>query len=159
MIHSLLTSPLLEDDTNLLFPNLEDPLAPPPPIAHTLADIDTGRSYCNAYNLLCLGQPKHIMCGIILYINKLAVDHHGHISLEPVYFTLSMFNKKTRNKPEAWHPLVGYIPNLGLQSKAENWHSMLSSQKVQFYHDILSQVLLSSVQLQQSNPMPFHLSY
>ena len=158
MIHSLLTSPLMEDDTNLLFPNLEDPLAPPPPIVLTLADIDTGRSYRNAYNLLCRGRPKHIMCGIILYIDKLAVDRHGHLSLEPVYFTLSIFNQKTRNKPEAWRPL-GYIPNLGLQSKAENRHSMLSSQKVQLYHDILSRILRSLVELQQSEPMPFHLSF
>ncbi len=158
MIHSLLTSPLMEDDNNLLFPNLEDPLAPPPAIVHTLADIDTGRSYRNAYNLLCRGRPKHIMCGIILYIDKLAVDRHGHLSLEPVYFTLSIFNQKTRNKPEAWRPL-GYIPNLGLQSKAENRHSMLSSQKVQLYHDILSRILLSLVQVQQADPMPFHLSY
>jgi hypothetical protein len=35
---------------------------------------------------------------------------------------------------------------------------MLSSQKVQLYHDILS-ILLSLVQLQQAEPMLFHLSY
>jgi hypothetical protein len=50
------------DDTNLLFPNLEDPLAPPPTIVHTLADIDTGRSYRNAYNLLCRGDELSISC-------------------------------------------------------------------------------------------------
>jgi hypothetical protein len=94
MIHPLLTSPLMEDSDNLLFPNLEDPLAPPPTVVHTLADIDTGCSYRNAYNLLCRGKPKHILCGIILYIDKLALDRHGHLSLEPVYFTLSIFNKK-----------------------------------------------------------------
>jgi hypothetical protein len=54
-----------------------------------------------------------VMCGIILYTDNLAVDHHSHLSLEPVYFTLSLFNQKTRNKPEAWHRL-GYIPNIGL---------------------------------------------
>jgi hypothetical protein len=37
------------------------------------------------------------MCGVILYIHKLAVDRHAHLSLEPVYFTLSIFNQKTRN--------------------------------------------------------------
>jgi hypothetical protein len=76
-----------------------------------------------------------------------------------VYFTLSIFNKKMWNKPEAWHPLA-YIPNLGLQSKAENWHSMLSSQKVQLYHDILScTIMLPLIHFQQTGPMPFHLSY
>jgi hypothetical protein len=158
MIQSLLTSPLMEDDNNLLFPNLADPLAPPPDLVNTLADIDTGRSYRNAYNLLCRGRPRHILCGIILYIDKLAVDRHGHLSLEPVYFTLSIFNQKTRNKPEAWRPL-GYIPNLSLQSKAESRHSMLSSQKVQLYHDILGRILHPLCQVQQDAPMPFHLSY
>ena len=66
MIHSLLTSPLMEDDSNLLFPNLDDPLAPPPPdVVHMLADIDTGRSYGKAYDLLCHGFPRHILCGTI----------------------------------------------------------------------------------------------
>jgi hypothetical protein len=127
-------------------------------VVHTLADIDTGRSYRNAYDLLCRGKPKHILCGIILYIDNLAVNRHGHLSLEPVHFTLSIFNQKTRNKPEAWRPL-GYIPNLGLQSKAENMHSMSSSQKVQLYHDILSRIMLPLCQLQQSPPMLFQLSY
>jgi hypothetical protein len=48
LFHSLLTSPLMEDSDNLLFPNLEDPLAPPPTVVHTLADVDTGCSYRNA---------------------------------------------------------------------------------------------------------------
>ncbi len=148
----------MEDDSNLLFPDLNDPLAPPPLTVNTLADIDTGRIYRGAYDLLCRGRPNHVLCGIILYIDKLAVDCHGHLSLEPIYFPLSIFNQKTRNKPEACRPL-GYIPNLGLQSKAENRHSMLSSQKVQLYHDILSRILLSLVQVQQADPMPFHLSY
>jgi hypothetical protein len=158
MIQSLLTSPLMEDSTNLLFPNLDDPLAPPPDVVETLADIDTGRSYRRAYDLLCRGRPKHILCGILIYIDKLAVDRHGHLSLEPVYCTLSIFNQKTRNKPEAWRPL-GYIPNLGLQSKAESLHGMSSSQKVQLYHDILSRILHGLCEVQQSAPMPYHLSY
>jgi hypothetical protein len=92
MIESLLTSYLMEDDSNLLFPpDLNDPLAPPPLVVNTLADIYTGHIYQGAYNLLCRGRPNHVLCGIILYIDKLAVDCHGHLSLEPVYFTLSMF--------------------------------------------------------------------
>jgi hypothetical protein len=40
-----------------------------------------------------------------LYFDKIATDRHGHLSLEPVYFTLTMFNRKTRNQPQAWRPL------------------------------------------------------
>jgi hypothetical protein len=158
MVESLLTSSLMEDDSNLLFPDLNDPLAPPPVTVNTLADIDTGRIYRGAYDLLCRGRPNHVLCGIILYIDKLAVDRHGHLSLEPVYFTLSIFNQKTRNNPQAWRPL-GYIPNIGLMSKAESRHSMTSSQKVQFYHDILGHILAPLVQLQQADAMPLPLLY
>jgi hypothetical protein len=158
MVQSLLTSSLIEDDSNLLFPDLTNPLAPPPLVVTTLADIDTGRIFRRAYDVLCRGHPNHVMCGIILYIDKLAVDRHGHLSLEPVYFTLSMFNQKTRNKPQAWRPL-GYIPNIGLMSKAESRHSMTSSQKVQLYHDILGRILAPLIQLQQDDPMDFPLFY
>jgi hypothetical protein len=48
-----------------------------------------------------------------------------------------IFNKKTRNWPEAWRPL-GYIPNIGLMPKAESTHAMKSLVKVQLYDNILS---------------------
>ncbi len=122
MVESLLYLLLAKDDKNLLFPNPDDPLAPPPAEVKNIADIDTGHVYRNAYKNLCTC-PNHVVCGIICYIDKLAMDRHGHLSLEPVYFTLSIFNQKTRNGPEAWRPL-GYIPNIGLMSKVESTHAM-----------------------------------
>jgi hypothetical protein len=109
MIESLIYSSLAKDDSNLLFPNPDDPLAPPPTEVTRIADIDTGRVYRNAYKNLC-HRPNDILCGIIAYIDKLATDRHGHLSLEPVYFTLSIFKQKTRNRPEAWRPLLATYP-------------------------------------------------
>jgi hypothetical protein len=157
MIESLLYSSLAMDDNNLLFPNPDDPLAPPPTEVTTIADIDTGRVYRNAYNNLC-NRPNHILCGIIAYIDKLATDRHGHLSLEPVYFTLSIFKQKTRNRPEAWRPL-GYIPNIGLMSKAESAHAMKSSDKVQLYHDILTKIFQPLAELQSKGGLPYELHY
>jgi hypothetical protein len=65
---------------------------------------------------------------------------------------------KTSNKLQAWCPL-GYIPNIGLMSKAKSQHSMTSSQKVKFYHDILGHILVPLIQLQQSDAMLFPLLY
>ena len=49
MIESLLLySPLPKDDSNLLFPNPDDPLAPPLSVVTMIADIFTGRAYRNA---------------------------------------------------------------------------------------------------------------
>jgi hypothetical protein len=42
MIESLLYSSLAKDNNNLLFPNPDDPLAPPPSVVQNIADIDTG---------------------------------------------------------------------------------------------------------------------
>ena len=66
MIESLLYSSLAQDESNLLFPNPDDPMDPPPAKVTMIADIDTGRSYQNANKKLC-HQPNHILCGIIVY--------------------------------------------------------------------------------------------
>jgi hypothetical protein len=124
MIEFLLYWSLAKDDNNLLFPNPDDPLAPPPSVVQNIADIDTSYVYQTAHKNLCT-RPNQFVCGIICYLDKLATGQHGHLSLEPVYFVLSIFNKKTRNRPEAWRPL-GYIPNIGLMSKAESTHAMKS---------------------------------
>jgi hypothetical protein len=117
MIESLLYSSLAKDDNNLLFPNPDDLL-----VVQNIAGIGTGYVYRNAHKNLCT-RPNQVVCRIICYIDKLATGRHGHLSLEPIYFTLSIFNKKTRNRSEAWHPL-GYIPNIGLMLKAESTHAM-----------------------------------
>jgi hypothetical protein len=68
IIESLLYSKLAQDDSNLLFSNPDNPLAPPPAIISHLADIDTRRVYCRAYQETCTG-PKDILCGIVAYID------------------------------------------------------------------------------------------
>ncbi len=157
MIESLLYSSLAQDESNLLFPNPDDPLDPPPDEVTMIADIDTGKSYRHAYKKLC-HQPNHVLCGIIVYIDKLATDRHGYLSLEPVCFTLSIFNQKTRNPPEAWRPL-GYVPNIGLMSKAESTHAVKSAAKVQLYHNILSKIFRELATLQTQGGLPYQFDY
>jgi hypothetical protein len=157
MIESLLYSPLMDNHDNLLFPNPDNPLEGPPPLSDMLADVDTGKAYRRAHSLLCT-EPNHLLCGIILYIDKIATDRHGHLSLEPVYFTLTMFNRKTRNQPQAWRPL-GYIPNLGLQSKAESTHGLKKEAKIKLYHDVLRKILAPLGKLQTDGGLPFCLHY
>jgi hypothetical protein len=76
MIESLLYLSLAKDDNNLLFPNADDPLAPPPSVVQNIADIDTGDVYRNAHKNLrtC---PNQAVCGIICYMDKLATGQHG----------------------------------------------------------------------------------
>jgi hypothetical protein len=50
MIELLLYLSLAKDDNNLLFPNPDDPLAPPPPEVQNIADINARDVYRNAHN-------------------------------------------------------------------------------------------------------------
>jgi hypothetical protein len=98
MIESLLYWSLAKVDNNLLFPNPDDLLAPPLSVVQNIADIDTGDVYRIAHKNLCT-HPNQVVCRIICYIDKLATGQRGHLSIEPVYFTLSIF-KFSIKKPE-----------------------------------------------------------
>jgi hypothetical protein len=136
-----------------LFPNPNNPMDPPPAKVTMIADIDTGRSWQNAYKTHC-HRPNHVLCGIIIYINNLATNRHEHLSLEPVCFTPSIFNQKMCNHPEAWRPL-GYVPNIGLMSKVKTTHAIKSAAKVQLYHDILSKIFRELAALQTKGGLPY----
>jgi hypothetical protein len=129
---SLLKSDLLLED-NLLLPNPGDLLGDLPLNVGAVADIDIGEAFHRGFCKIRNAHPTSIPVGIILYMDKLALDRHGHLLLEPVYFTLTLFNYKTRNQPNSWCPM-GYIQNLQLQSPAKMAKSTKGTDKVQLYH-------------------------
>ena len=65
------------------------------------------------YYLARYGKEKNrVICGIILSIDKTHTDVKGKLCLEPVKFSLSIFNTETRRKKySAWRRL-GYINDL-----------------------------------------------
>jgi hypothetical protein len=128
MVQSLLKASLMVEE-NLLFPDMDNPLPPPPPpMVETIANVDTGQVFRSAHGHLCTG-PNDVMCPLIMYLDRICINQHGHCSLEPGYATLGIYNVATRNKAEAWRPL-GYIPNLYLLSKNENKLMMNSLEKL-----------------------------
>ena len=48
---------------------------------------------------------------LIVFADKTHTDLHGALSLTPIIFTLTLFNRFARNNPKFWRPM-GYIPNL-----------------------------------------------
>jgi hypothetical protein len=104
---------LLEDETlmapeNLLINNLTpDDL---------LDDINSGEWYKAATIRLCINE-EDVLCPIILFIDATHVDKLSKWSLEPVLFTLGIFNRKTRNLSTAWRPL-GLVTNTIRMSSA-----------------------------------------
>ncbi len=156
MVQSLLKSSLMVEE-NMLFPDMDNPLAPPPARVETIADVDTGQVFRSAHGHLCT-RPDHVLCPLIMYLDRICIDQHGRCSLEPGYATLGIWNLGTRNKAEAWRPL-GYIPNLYLLSKNENKFRMNSLEKLRMYHEILDAMLASVVRLQSKGGVPFSFTY
>lgn len=157
MTMSLLKSEISVEE-NMLFPNKDDPFGDLPELVDAIADIDTGAAFRSAYRKTKAKFPRCLPVGHIVYMDKLAIDRHGHISLEPVYFTLTLFTRKARNKPNAWRPL-GYIPNLNLQSKAETGHLMKGAEKMQMYHDILADILRGMKELNDTGIQGYKFRY
>ena len=109
MFDSLLSDQELMREENLLFSPGSDTPQMPPDISNHLGDINTGDWFKNAYSNLCT-ESCDILCPIIIFIDKTQVDQMSKWSLEPVLFTLGIFNRATRNKSSAWRPL-GFIPD------------------------------------------------
>ena len=81
----------------------------------TIAEIQDSDWYKCAYdhyNKKIGKDSNRVICGIIITIDKTHTDWKGKLCLEPVQFTLSIFNTKTRKtKASAWKCL-GFINDL-----------------------------------------------
>ena len=116
---------------------------------------------CKYFNDRYGEDPSRIVCGIILTIDKTHTDSKGKLCLEPVDFTLSIFNKHIRRtRKTAWRTL-GFINDLSAGIYDEichdesNFESMAgttgltkSAKKSIIYHQMLNIILdsLRSVQ-------------
>ena len=74
-------------------------------------EIHTGDAWTEARNHYCGTDGKNMPIALIIFGDKTHTDLHGSLSVTPIIFTLSLFNKSARNNPSFWRPLA-YIPNL-----------------------------------------------
>jgi hypothetical protein len=122
MIRSLLGDPELFVAENVLFPvNSESPIIPPHN-GDDLGEIISGDWYKTAFNNLCT-DPNDFLCPIVLFIDKTHVSEHARWTLEPVIFTLAVFNRSTRNLSKAWRPL-GLVTDSNRKSSAQNSNTL-----------------------------------
>ena len=84
--------------------------------------------------------------GIIVFGDKSNTDLHGTLSLTPIIFTLTLFNRSACNNTRFWRP-IGYIPNLpygkGIANKQQ------TRDKIQYEHTCLSCIFASLRNIQQ----------
>ena len=94
----------------------------------------------------CGTNGEFMPVALVVFGDKSHTDLHGLLSVEPVSFTLSLFNPVARNLPQFWH-LLGYIPNLSAGMGEANQTS--AKDQVQNHHHCLSFVLKSFCEIHE----------
>ena len=121
------------------------------------------RTCCKYFNEKYGEDSSRIVCGIILTIDKTHTDSKGKLCLEPVDFTLSIFNKNIRRKRKtAWRTL-GFINDLSagiydeICQEESNFQPMAginrlskSAKKSIIYHQMLNIILDSLKTVQET---------
>jgi hypothetical protein len=110
-------------------------------------EIHTGDAWIPARNQHCGKGGKFMPIALVLFGDKSHTDLHGSLSVEPVSFTLTLFNRDARNLPKFWR-LLGYIPNLTAGKGEANRQS--AKDKLQNLHNCLSYVLKSIRDINES---------
>ena len=160
MVMSLLQDKYqLFTDSNLIFPTKDgNPFGELDNEPDILDDINTSKILLQSHIRLQQDPTKDLPIGLLFYMDKIVIDKHGHISVEPLQFTLSIFNRKTRNQPYSWRPF-GYVPNIGLHSKAESKHLFKAEDKALLTHLILEQILKQYKQLEDNGISNYQFVY
>ena len=127
---SLLSNDDLMQRKNLLFD--PDDISSIPQEGCDLDDINTGWWHRETSSQICTNDNE-ILLPLIFFIDGGKVT--DRLSIEPIVFTLGIFNRETRNLPTSWRTL-GYIENVynsteteaatkNAESKARNYHSIV----------------------------------
>jgi hypothetical protein len=107
-VYHMLTNHDIVKDSSFLFPG-GSPHSDPPKKPTKYRDLDTGSAYLDAHYHL----KKDIIdlpIGIVTFTDSSVYDKGDRLSTDMVAFTLALFNRETRYKPEAWGAL-GSVPN------------------------------------------------
>ena len=74
-------------------------------------EIHTGDAWEQARVRFCGADGEFMPIALVIFGDKTFTDKHGALAITPIIFTLTLFNKEARNKPEFWRP-ISYIPNM-----------------------------------------------
>ena len=149
MISSLLTDQSIMNESNFAegYNVLTGEVQHDHPQNKKYSEIHTGDAWNPARIRYCTGRMD-MPVALIIFLDKTHTDLHGALSLTPVIFTLTLFNRAARNNPKFWRPL-GYIPNLSYGKGTSN--KTAAKDKIQDEHDCLSFVLHSLKKIHKTN--------
>ena len=140
-LYSLLNNPILMHPDNLLL-DPEDPYGPPPEDKSIVGDIHTGDRYRRLYVHYRGPDGRVVVCSLILFGDKTHTDQNGNLCMEPYSFTLGIFNRATRMRPDAWR-ILGYVKNQGVLPKTST-----PLDRAKDYHLMMKEILGSLVAAQ-----------
>jgi len=149
-LYSLLSDPDLMREENLLL-DLDNPYGLPPDDKSILGDINTGDRFHVLYFHYCTGNGRRVLCTIILFGDKTHTDRNGNLCMEPYSFTLGIFNRATRMRPDAWR-ILGYVKNQGALPQTST-----PLERAKDYHLMLKEILSGLVQAQQHHGIEWNL--
>ena len=109
VVASLLSNKGLMKDENLLL-NPNDPFDSIVD-GSVLSDLNTGWWHRETCKMFRLQAQKDILLPIVLFIDGSTIDSNQKMNVEPITFTLGIFNRSVRSKAEAWRT-IGYIEKL-----------------------------------------------
>ncbi len=100
------------------------------PGCHNVGEMGPAAENC------CYCKEKGTMpVGLIVFGDKSHTDLHGVLSLTPIIFTFTFFNRAARNNPRFWRPFT-YIPNLSYGKGTAN--QTPTKDKIQDEHTCIS---------------------
>lgn len=109
-------------------------------------DINSGTVYIDYYNNNIKNPNSEKLIPIIFFTDKTHTDNHGRLCLEPVQFTLGIFNRKIRNQSRAWRTLGYATESIYVHDKKK----IPTSKKQQDYHNILKIIFESYIDYQKN---------
>jgi hypothetical protein len=123
-LRSLLTNKSVVKEENLCFPHPTNPLSPSPPeddSQKTISELADGDWWTKSWLKLCDCNEGsiEILVPVILYIDGIALDKNGRLTLTPLNMTLGIFNVETRKRADAWETLY-FHPDTSVASKQDN---------------------------------------
>ena len=154
MILSMLTNRKLMQESNYaagynIYSGEKDPNHPD---NNNYGEIHTGKAWDTALSHYCGDSNEFMPLALVVFGDKSHTDLHGALSLTPIIFTLSLFNRTARNQAKFWCPMA-YVPNLSFgKGESDSTNSMT---KVQDEHICLAAAFQSLTDIHQRGGIKF----
>eukprot|EP00531_Pseudo-nitzschia_arenysensis_P000969 CAMPEP_0116116834 /NCGR_PEP_ID=MMETSP0329-20121206/1249_1 /TAXON_ID=697910 /ORGANISM="Pseudo-nitzschia arenysensis, Strain B593" /LENGTH=935 /DNA_ID=CAMNT_0003610355 /DNA_START=406 /DNA_END=3213 /DNA_ORIENTATION=+ len=144
-IRSLLTNTDLCCERNLSFPNSDSPYEyqrlPALTDDTVISELHHGNWWINTWEKRCDPLRKEVLVPVIFYMDGIAVDTHGKLSLTPLSMTLGIFNTEARKRKDAWETLYFHPSSSEANAidNVQNLHIGIEAALESFNHLCLSQ--------------------